>query len=100
MTNDKFTPPLDYADIRIAQDNAVLIAVDFAGLTSKRPVIIRKADGQVQILQDKIVRVQFKLPLPELGPVYSRINPDNEVIITQLRKSGKIQIFENITFEE
>ena len=97
MTTEKNSDgPLDYADIRVAADGAVMIAVDYAELTSKRPVHIRKRGGRIQILQDDEVRVEFRL---QIGAIYDRIDADNEVVIAQVRKSGKIQIFENILFK-
>ncbi|WP_020038203.1 hypothetical protein [Salipiger mucosus] len=88
--------PLDYADIRIAEDGAVLICIDFAGLTSKLPVVLRKENGRIRILQDDLPRVDFEL---RVQSVYDRIHRDNEVMIAQVRESGKIQIFENISIE-
>ena len=88
--------PLDYADIRVASDDAVMIAVDYAELTSKRPVYIKKRAGRIQILRDEEVRVEFRL---QIDAVYARIAADNEVVIAQVRKGGKIQIIENILFK-
>lgn len=88
--------PLDYADIRVASDDAVMIAVDFANLSSKSPVYIKKTAERIQIIQDDQVRVDFRL---QIEAINNLIDADNEVVVAQVRKSGKIQIFENIIFK-
>lgn len=88
--------PVDYADIRIAGDGAVLIAVDYAGLVDEDVVFIKKKNGEVFILQQGRVRARIKIPLQEL---YNKISADTEIVVCQVSTDGSIQVLEQVRFK-
>ncbi|MBO9428427.1 hypothetical protein [Sulfitobacter sp. R18_1] len=88
--------PLEYADIRQAEDGGVMIAVDYAGLIEDQPVVIKKFKDSIHILQNSRLRVTFKLPLKKL---YDDINAENEVLVVQVDDDSNLQIFDNLIFK-
>ena len=88
--------PVDYADIRIAGDGAILIAVDYAGLVDEEHVYIKKKNGEVFILQNGRVRARFRIPLAEL---YNKIDAKTEIVVCQVSADGSIQVLEQVSFK-
>ena len=88
--------PLDYADVRIAEDGAVLIAVGDAGFNGQKPIIIKRAKNSIYILQSGRLRVKFALPIPK---VLEQICEAEELLVAQVTEAGEIQVFDKIIFK-
>lgn len=88
--------PLEYADIRQAEDGGVMIAVDYAGLVEDQPLVLKKFNDSIHILQNSRLRVTFKLPLKKL---FDDINSENEVLVVQVDEANNLQIFDNLIFK-
>ncbi len=95
MNKGKRRKPLEYADIRVAGDGAVMIAVDDASLIENEPVLIKKHKGEVFILQNGQLKVKFPVPLPDL---YNSIHAENEIIVVQAQTDGNFQVFDQLLF--
>lgn len=96
MPKERIPAPLEYADIRVAADGSVLIAVDEVGLTETDTILIKKNKGHVYLLQQGRVRVNIPVPLTEL---YDRIAPETEILVAQVDDAGGIQVFDKIEFK-